>query len=85
MQAARGLRAEGARGLPVHFLDTLRNHRERIDLNGRLLEAQRRIGAELVGDYHPSQRKLARQHVPKGYSEGLSFIGLRFVKHPFIN
>jgi hypothetical protein len=41
-------------------LDTLGNHRGRVDLKGCLFEPQCRISAVLVRDHYPSQWKFAR-------------------------
>jgi hypothetical protein len=45
---------------------------------------KRRVGAA-IRNHHPSQGKLAGQHIAKGYTEALEFVGLGLLENLVIN
>lgn len=66
-------------------LDSLRNHRERVDLKSRLLESQCWVGSIFVRDHDPSQGKFARQNVSERDAKTLKFVCLGFLENLIVD
>src|SRR5262249_28304000 len=62
--------------------DTLGDHRQRVEDDGRLGHSDRRVSTVFIFDDDPLHSEFLYQRITKNYSEALKFIGLFWLESP---